>query len=67
MTYVFFAIWLKIHFEPLFDKKQGIIDPEDRLPPGMVGAVFIPICLVRIILEGSEGGHINVRLTPLRF
>lgn len=45
VTYFFYVVWLRKHFEPLFDKKQGIIDPEDRLPPGMVGAIFIPICL----------------------
>jgi len=45
LTYFGYVIYLKKALEPLFDKKHGMIDPEDRLPAGMVGAIFIPICL----------------------
>ena len=41
-----FEIYLKTHLEKQFDKaKDGMIEPEQRLPPAMVGAFFIPICL----------------------
>jgi len=39
------CLYLRYYFEPLFDRKHGLIDPEDRLPPAMVGAFFIPLCL----------------------
>lgn len=48
LTYLGFAIYAKYSLEPLFDKKGGMIEPEDRLPPAMFGSFFIPICMVGI-------------------
>jgi len=45
LAYFLMCIYLRYHFEPLFDRKKGLIDPEDRLPPAMVGVFFIPLCL----------------------
>ncbi len=59
MTYFIYVIYLKKVLEPLFDKKHGMIDPEDRLPAGMVGAIFIPICLVRITAEVASDGVVQ--------
>jgi len=41
-----FEIYLKTYLEKEFDKADdGMIAPEQRLPPAMLGAFFIPICL----------------------
>lgn len=41
-----FEIYLKVHLEKRFDQAEdGMIAPEERLPPAMLGAFFIPICL----------------------
>lgn len=41
-----FEIYLKVHLEKKFDEAEdGMIAPEQRLPPAMLGAFFIPICL----------------------
>jgi DHA1 family multidrug resistance protein-like MFS transporter len=45
VTYLGFAVYARVHLEPTFDKKGGVIDPENRLPPAMFGAWFIPICM----------------------
>lgn len=45
ITYLGFCIYSRMHLEPLFDKKGGMVDPEDRLIVAMFGCGFIPICL----------------------
>lgn len=45
VTYLGFVVYCKVRLEPLFDRKNGMIDPEDRLEPAMFGLIFLPICL----------------------
>lgn len=45
LTWVGFTIYCKVRLEPLFDRKAGMIDPEDRLEPAFFGAWWLPICL----------------------
>lgn len=46
LTYLGFCVYARVHLEPLFDRKGGMIDPENRLPPAIFGSFFIPICMV---------------------
>ena len=45
LTYAGFCVYARYSLEPLFEKKGGMIDPEDRLIPAMFGCWAIPICL----------------------
>lgn len=46
LALVGFEIYLKKSLEKQFDEAEdGMIAPEQRLPPAMIGAFFIPICL----------------------
>lgn len=48
--------WLRVYQEPRFSK-TGDIAPEERLPPAVVGSVFIPICLFWFGWSSREGVH----------
>lgn len=45
ITYIGFVIYCKVRLEPLFDRKGGMVDPEDRLEPAFFGIWWLPICL----------------------
>lgn len=36
--------WVRVYQEPQFDA-NGDISPEKRLPPAIIGSLFIPVCL----------------------
>ncbi|CAO1637861.1 unnamed protein product [Parajaminaea phylloscopi] len=45
LTWLGFVVYCKVRLEPLFDRKGGMIDPEDRLEPAFFGLWWLPICL----------------------
>ncbi|TBU42457.1 MFS general substrate transporter [Dichomitus squalens] len=45
LTYAGFCLYARYSLEPLFVRKGGMIDPEDRLIPAMYGCWAIPVCL----------------------
>lgn len=46
LSMLIFEIYLKVNLEKKFDEAEGgFIKPEQRLPPAMIGAFGIPICL----------------------
>lgn len=40
-----YLLWLYFVYQPRVADPETIVQPEDRLRPGQVGAVCIPICL----------------------
>ncbi|EPQ30900.1 uncharacterized protein PFL1_01798 [Pseudozyma flocculosa PF-1] len=40
-----FFIWDHLYYQPLYDRLEGKVPPEQRLWPGIVGAFCIPICM----------------------
>lgn len=46
LSWICFSVYVKYSLYKKFDEAEnGYIKPEQRLPPAMVGAFFIPICL----------------------
>lgn len=45
VTWVGFCFFCKYHLEPIFDRKNGHLDPEDRLKPAFGTLAFLPISL----------------------
>ncbi|KAI1798105.1 MFS general substrate transporter [Ganoderma leucocontextum] len=45
VSYLGFCLYAYYSLEPLFERKGGVIDPEDRLIPAMLGCWWIPVCL----------------------
>ncbi|PWY84823.1 MFS general substrate transporter [Aspergillus heteromorphus CBS 117.55] len=37
--------WMHRYLEPKFDPVTGALPPEARLPPAIIGGLFIPVCL----------------------
>jgi DHA1 family multidrug resistance protein-like MFS transporter len=40
-----YLLWLYFVYQPRVENPEVIVQPEDRLRPGQVGAVCIPVCL----------------------
>ncbi|PWN22235.1 putative FLR1-putative H+ antiporter [Microstroma glucosiphilum] len=45
LAFAAFLWYCKVRLEPMFDRKGGRLDPEDRLEPALVSLIFLPICL----------------------
>lgn len=45
VTWLAFLVFCKVRLEPMFDRKNGMIDPEDRLEPAFGTLIFLPISL----------------------
>jgi hypothetical protein len=45
LSVIAYLLWLYIIYQPRVADPEVIVQPEDRLRPGQVGAICIPVCL----------------------
>ncbi|KAK1764195.1 SCR1 protein [Phialemonium atrogriseum] len=52
-----YLLWLYFYYQPHAADSEVVVEPEDRLQPGQIGAVCIPICLFIFAWTSRESVH----------
>ncbi|AAW43510.1 hypothetical protein CNBE1830 [Cryptococcus deneoformans B-3501A] len=52
-----YLLWLYFFYQPRVADSEVIVQPEDRLRPGQIGAICIPICLFIFAWTSRESVH----------
>ncbi|KFY01222.1 hypothetical protein V490_01019 [Pseudogymnoascus sp. VKM F-3557] len=67
VSVIAYLLWLYFIYQPRVADPEVIVQPEDRLRPGQVGAICIPICLFIFAWTSRENIHWIVPIVGTAF
>lgn len=61
-----YLLWLYFFYQPRVADSEVIVQPEDRLRPGQIGAICIPICLFIFAWTSRERYSFKIFILPCK-